>query len=580
MKGSRKILIQIGGAFVIVFTVSILAFGVLMAIGSTSLFLGGKQDLFKKDLYKLRDSFESLPYYEWALEYWEEHPEEVWENMYDPDYQHRDGIEEILKFPYDATKEELNSLSDEDQQALGCYLYYYAFNAFLYNKLNYEYENSYLIDISDENRGFLIVMSDIDHSDRALGTRLDYDISDHSAVKRLLSGNYDQYEFELSREGFLSGERSYVGYAPITIDGKIKYAVCITYDWSDYSDTLIKTLGVMLVIGLVVGLITAVLLMVFVYYIAIRPLRKASDTVKKYSIDKDSETLIRKLRDIRSKNEVGLLTNEIAGMVEEIDRYNKEITTLATEKERVKAELEFAAKIQDSMLSKNFPTSVAYEMSALMDPAKEVGGDFYDFFTIDYNHIGLVIADVSGKGVPASLFMAMSMMNIRNFAGPGITPGETLKAANEAVFAENENKMFVTVWFGIVELSSGHVCAANAGHEYPIICKADGEFEVFKDKHGLVLGVFGNLKTHDYEFDLEPGDTLFVYTDGAPEATDKDDQMFGMERLVEALNKNREQSPSELIRSVHRSIDEFVGEADQFDDLTMLCFRYKGREKN
>ena len=581
MKRRSKMLIQIGVAFVIVFSVSTVLLGMLVAVGATRLFLGSKEDMVEQDLIKLYNSFEGLPYHNWAMKYWEQHAEEITEKRTDLNYdpESNETVSKALTFPYSYTDEQLDSLSEEDQLALGTHLYNMTYSMFMHTSFNYQYESAYVIDISEENRGFVFLITDVSKIDNSLGSYMDYDKNEHPAVSAFMSGDYEPFEFEISNVDLLSGQRSYIGYVPLKSDGEVKYAICISYNWTSFSNILISSLATMLLIGLIIGLLTANLLMIFVYNIAIKPLKRASDTVNEYSVNKDSVLLANKLRAIKSKNEVEVLTDEIAKMVEEIDNYNKEITTLATEKERVKAELEFAAKIQSSMLSKNFPVSPVYELSALMDPAKEVGGDFYDFFMIDYNHLGLVIADVSGKGVPASLFMAMSKMNIRNFAGPGITPAETLKAANDAIVADNENKMFVTVWFGIVELSSGHVCAANAGHEYPVIRRADGEFEVFKDKHSLVLGAINALKTHDYEFDLGQGDILFVYTDGAPEANDKDNNMFGMDRLVESLNKCKDESPSDIISSVHSSIDEFVGAADQFDDLTMMCFKYKGRKK-
>ena len=205
-----------------------------------------------------------------------------------------------------------------------------------------------------------------------------------------------------------------------------------------------------------------------------------------------------------------------------------------------------------------------------MTPAKEVGGDFYDFFLIDNDHLGMVMADVSGKGVPAALFMMMSKILVNNYALMGGSPAKVLEQVNNQICKNNEEEMFVTVWFGVLEISTGKVTAANAGHEYPILKKAGGEFELFKDKHGFVIGGMDGMRYKDYEFTLEKGGTLFLYTDGVAEATNAQNELFGTDRMIEALNKDAAASPTDLLNNMKQAVDEFVGEAPQFDDLTML----------
>ena len=214
-----------------------------------------------------------------------------------------------------------------------------------------------------------------------------------------------------------------------------------------------------------------------------------------------------------------------------------------------------------------------------MDPAKEVGGDFYDFFLIDDDHLCMVIADVSGKGIPAALFMMASKIILANNAMMGKSPAQILTDTNAAICSNNSREMFVTVWLGILELSSGRMVCSNAGHEYPTIKRPDGIFELFKDKHGFVIGGMSGSKYTEYELMLEPGTKLFVYTDGVPEASDKDNNLFGTQRMLDALNLALDASPKALLANVRSAVDGFVGEAEQFDDLTMLCFEYFGSEK-
>ena len=245
-------------------------------------------------------------------------------------------------------------------------------------------------------------------------------------------------------------------------------------------------------------------------------------------------------------------------------------------------ELTMATRIQASMLPSIFPAfpeREEFEIYASMDPAREVGGDFYDFFLVDEDHLCMVMAYVSGKGVPAALFMMASKIILQSCAMLGQSPGEILTKTNEAICSNNPEDMFVTVWVGILELSTGRLRAANAGHEYPVIKQPDGGFELYKDRHGLVVGGMEGVRYQEYELQLRPGAKLFVYTDGVPEATDPEQELFGLERTVAALNARPEASPEEILKTVRRSVDDFVKDAEQFDDLTMLCVEYKGKKQ-
>lgn len=249
-----------------------------------------------------------------------------------------------------------------------------------------------------------------------------------------------------------------------------------------------------------------------------------------------------------------------------------------TERERVNHELNTANRIQASMLPHEFPPFPdrdEFEIFAVMDPAREVGGDFYDFFFIDDDHLCLVMADVSGKGIPAAMFMMNSKVTLKSLAASGNDPAEILTKANEAL-CKNNTEMFVTVWLGILDLKTGKLQAVNAGHEYPAIKRRDGLYELYKDKHGFVVGGMEGIRYKDYELDLEPGDRLFLYTDGVPEATNSSEEMFGTDRMIDALNTEPEASPQRLLVNVRLAVEDFVKEAEQFDDLTMMGFKYNG----
>ena len=249
-------------------------------------------------------------------------------------------------------------------------------------------------------------------------------------------------------------------------------------------------------------------------------------------------------------------------------------TLAATEQE-----LNTAANIQSDSLPSVFPAfpeRTDFDIYASMDPAREVGGDFYDFYLLDEDHLCLIIADVSGKGIPAALFMMSSKILLQNYALAGCSPAEILREANERICAGNKEDMFVTVWLGILDLRTGKLTAANAGHEYPIIHRKNQPFELLKDKHGFVLGGMAGMKYKEYEIQMEAEDEIFLYTDGVPDATNKANMLYGTERLLNALNHTADASPKELLDAVRADVDRFVGEAEQFDDLTMLCLRYLG----
>ncbi|MBR0354198.1 MAG: SpoIIE family protein phosphatase [Oscillospiraceae bacterium] len=284
----------------------------------------------------------------------------------------------------------------------------------------------------------------------------------------------------------------------------------------------------------------------------------------------------------RTGDEIEILAESFASLSERTKDYIAEIVAITAEKKRIGTELALATRIQADMLPNiypAFPERSEFDIYAAMTPAKEVGGDFYDFFLVDDDHLCMVIADVSGKGVPAALFMMASKIVLANNAMQGKSPARILTDVNAAICANNREEMFVTVWLGILELSTGRLTAANAGHEYPVIRRAGGLYELCRDKHGLVIGGMAGVKYKEYELMLGRGDRLFVYTDGVTEATNAQQELFGTGRMLAALNRDPEAAPEQVLRHVREAVDVFVQEAEQFDDLTMLCLAYHGPVK-
>ena len=284
----------------------------------------------------------------------------------------------------------------------------------------------------------------------------------------------------------------------------------------------------------------------------------------------------------RTGDEVEELAQSFANISHKTVEYMDRVVQVTAEKERIGAELSLATQIQASMLPHivpAFPDRTEFDIIGSMDPAKEVGGDFYDYFLIDDDHLCMVIADVSGKGVPAALFMMASKIILQSVAMLGRSPAEILAKTNEAICSNNDAQMFVTVWLGILEISTGRLTCANAGHEYPVFKRPDGSYELYKDRHGFVIGGMEGVKYREYEIQLEPGAKLFVYTDGVPEATNADNELFGTNRMMAALNARPDAAPMEVLKNMRAHVDDFVKDAEQFDDLTMLCLEYKGGAK-
>lgn len=282
--------------------------------------------------------------------------------------------------------------------------------------------------------------------------------------------------------------------------------------------------------------------------------------------------------EISEIEEISDLAKSIDKMEADMLRYIDNLTSVTAEKERIGAELNVAKTIQENSVPNIFPPFPGrkdFDIYASMTPAKEVGGDFYNFFLIDDDHLAMVMADVSGKGVPAALFMMVTNILISDRTHMGGTPAEILTFVNDNLCEHNEADMFVTVWLGILEISTGKMIAANAGHDDPVVYRKGGEFEILKNKHGLVVGAMSGVKYRDFEIRLNKGDKIFLYTDGLPEATDKDNRMFTAEGMVKALNRYKKENPENILKGVNQCVDEFVGNAPQFDDLTMMCLELK-----
>ena len=574
----------------ILFVISILASGFFtfytQHVISDAFVKGQTESLADRVVGEVRLSVMEFPAHNWLLKYWHEHYDEL-EIEYDTDFEEstltREKCELLnrhcptLLFRY-ARQDQIEALSPEDQKLYAEIAYSWLITRI--NQIKRSHNVDFLFCVSTDNtyRTQFFLFSAAEEGDvrgtnyeevYTLGTQVKVGKSQEDAM-RSAKQKYD----------YLADAGKYVDYySYLTTIGNQHLFIGMTYDLtvlkqSINSQTISRTVS-----AVFYQFFLSVICLALIAYFIIRPLKEVQEDIRFYKDSKRSKDVIESLSKIKSRNEIGQLAEDVIELTREIDNYTKKIASISAEEERIGTELALAARIQESMLPMTFPPfpdRKEFEIYARMDPAKEVGGDFYDFFFIDDDHLCVVIADVSGKGVPAAMFMTISKIILANTAKLGKSPAETLENANSAICPNNREEMFVTVWIGILELSTGILTASNAGHEYPILKEPGGKFELLKDRHSFVIGGMEGLKYHSYEMRIAPGSTLFLYTDGLPEATDAKKNMFGTDRILKVLNKKPNQSPEQILHTMIGAVNNFVKDAEQFDDLTMLCLYYKG----
>ena len=336
----------------------------------------------------------------------------------------------------------------------------------------------------------------------------------------------------------------------------------------------------MLLISFAIIGITIILYIFFVRKMVTKPVGKLTAFTQEIT---KTGTFENQHIDIKTGDEIESLSQSFNFMLAELENYIANLSKVTAEKERIGAELDIAKHIQASMLPcifPAFPERKEFDIYATMEPAKEVGGDFYDFFMVDDTHLAIVIADVSGKGVPAALFMVIGKTLIKDHTTPGRDLGKVFTEVNQLLCESNSEELFITAFEGVLDLVTGEFVYVNAGHEMPFICKAGGDFEPYKIRAGFVLAGMEGMKYRAGSTRLEPGDKIFQYTDGVTEATNLKNELYGMNRLGAILNKVKRGTPNDILPAIKKDIDEFVGDADQFDDITMLCLEYKARMEN
>ena len=358
-------------------------------------------------------------------------------------------------------------------------------------------------------------------------------------------------------------------------EGKVSALLCVQRPISELASVILSFVSYIIIASLVLVLVVAQFVVRFLRKWVVKPIRKISIEATRFAKE---NTKGEELGDVSKFEEIYNLSRSIDKMETDMVNYIDNLTTVTAERERIGTELNFAKQIQYSSLPTKFPAfpdREEFDVYAYMKPAKEVGGDFYNFVLVDDDHLAVWIGDVSDKGVPAALFMMSIniMINIRTSMGG--TPADIMEFVNDNICEHNGENMFITIWLGILEISTGRLTFVNAGHEDMAVYRGGGEFELYKTKHNIAVGIQSGMVYKDFEMQLCKGDKIFIYTDGVPEATDPYDTLFNTDRMISALNERKDGSPQEFLKIVYTRVKEFVGDRTQFDDLTMVGLELK-----
>ena len=528
------------------------------------------------------------PAHDWLLRYWYEHAEDM-DIEYDAVYNDGTGTEEKyvllarshpeFNLEY-ATTEEVKALPPEDQKLYAEIVYSWLIDRIDYMQMAYDLDYFFCV-VTEEpyEQQFILFIAADEGEERGNERGQIYPIAKRIKVIQ---------EIQEAMRGAVSGKPQ----VALSKDRKFFDYFYYMTSFDDHDVLIVLTINGLRIKEEVMGYLKdfgrlfAILLvalaagcMLMLYYMVLSPLKKVHENISLYKETKDSRTVAENLLKIDSHNEIAELSADLAEMTEELTAYMEQNEEAIAKEEHDRTELALAGKIQAAMLPSVFPPypdRKDFEIYASMTPAREVGGDFYEFFLVDDSHLCMMIADVSGKGIPAALFMMAAKILLEHNVKMGKSPAQVLSDVNTAICNKNVVDMFITVWLGIIDLGCGKMICANAGHEYPILKKAGGLYEIVKDKHDLVLGAMKELDYSEYELSMDPGSSLFVYTDGLTEAVDPDQKMFGTDRIVEELNREPDRSPEEVLRGMKEAVDEFVKGQESFDDLTMVGFSYHG----
>ncbi len=511
---------------------------------------------FKTDQFRARDAF-----YDYMAENF---PEETLK--YDPDFNVLDEEGKLLYVTW--RMEYWFSVFFETADDFGLKYVY-----FIYPTKEEEYKVRYMFDatlgtrITDEGKEVLF-----------LGDEVREDPLEHAFLWASWKSGaiVDGFDTSNNEYGFV-----YSYNAPLIINGEKIGIICTDVDVVGVKSTIMANAATQMIVLAAILLVSFLLLYSFIRSHILKRVVRLEKNVKDYSENKE-RALAEKIRsNVKSDDEIASLSNRFANMIDELEDYMKDLQAVTAEKERIGAELHVATQIQADMLPRifpPFPDSPEIDIFATMTPAKEVGGDFYDFFMVDDTHLAMVIADVSSKGVPAALFMVIAKTLIKNCAQNGTDIAEVFYSVNNQLCEGNEESMFVTAFMAVVDITTGMLTYVNAGHE-PFLLRHDGEWQWIRPDSGFILAGLPDFEYKSESMQLYPADRLFFFTDGVSESQNIENTLFGEDRILDSVRRNGDKELTQMLPSIRKDIDSFAGAAPQFDDITMLVFEYRGKDK-
>ena len=578
------LLYEIGSVLLLLFLSMTLVSGNLVTTSAFSSFLANKYEIDHRALQEIETSMNSYQCLPWLLSYIKDHIYEL--NSIDNIGEWlRDQEETFLKLEEaigdrtgsDLTPEDVAAFSPELQEYWAVMCYSDLDYTFTSVRRDYDLNDLVLVYMEENTDGFVLFEAASEYNfDLSLGRSVRRrnlekawkNFEEASGPPSLMNWTWLRYSdsepFGLYLDILTESDgpiyRLYTNIYPSEIDAELSFASRFRRQ------------------SIYLSLLISAVILFLLYMLVLRPLSRVEKSVKEYQQEKDAGKVRLRLSGIHSHNEIGAFAHQFADLTEDMEDYTKQLVEMAETQERISGEMRLAADIQRGALSVDFPDCPEFSLWASMTPAWTIGGDFYDFFRIGEDRLAVVIADVSGKGIPAALYMMSAKIMIRNRARMGGTPAEILNDVNiQLLETHRKIKAFVTVWLGILDLRSGEMICTNAGHEYPFHREPDGVFRKIKDPHGLVLGGMKASRYKDYRITLAPGDAIFVYTDGVPEAAAASGEFFTMARLEATLNEiPRDSIPEDILKAVQEKVNAFTVGAEQFDDLTMLCLIYHG----
>ena len=581
-KKNKSILTQTALIIAVLFCAAVATNGLAIYDSGSDFYMSGLIDNKRRLTHYVEGMMSSFASIEWLLKYWQTNYEliDISRNFQD--------LRKYNQVPYEflinrkkITSQEIEENLLPDQQLL--------FAEYCYRELMSDFDEIktmlqpfilYCVrPLETEINSAFVFFNAVDKKDHdeiikeQLGTIWSLDMSKHPVIKDMYESGRESDEFEHVK---LKNQEILYGYMPLIINGKILCHITAAFLWDDVKNAIYDSLISVEIRNALLLVAAGAVLTILLYMLMLRPLEKVQSSVREFTRRKDSNSIVIELETIKSRNEIGRLADDVSLLAVTLEQYNEEAARLSADNARINTELSLAATIQEGILPKNFPNVDEFSLYASMRPAKEVGGDFYDFFMIDDDHIALVIGDVSGKGISAALFMMTAKTTLKDCAlSSDKDVNEIIREVNDKLYEGNEAMLFVTLWFGVLTISTGEINYVNAGHEYPALRRTGGEFKIIDDIHARPLAILKNIIFSTGKLHLKKGDTLFLYTDGVVDAHNEDDEHFGEDGLVEALNKNPSGTPQELEGTVLKSLNDFTGSVPQFDDVTMLCVSYR-----